>query len=93
MKRLDPELPFYYYTSAHHRFYEGTQPNFSIAPRKKKRSRLPQRELLGSSQRVTVAVRGSKSLRTTFHNVPVDLPPPPTAANLSLAEHSYSIQP
>ena len=48
----------------------------------------PQRELLGSSHRVTMAVRGSKSFRTNFHNLPVDLPPPPNASNLS--EHSYA---
>jgi len=35
-----------------------------------------------------MAVHGSKSLRTNFHNLPVDLPPPPNASNLS--EHSLN---
>ena len=39
-KRLDPDLPFYYYTSAHTRYYEGPLPSFntpSLKPTKKKR--------------------------------------------------------
>ena len=91
MKRLDPDLPFYYYTSAHSRFYEGEMPDFSVPSSKTKQDRPPRRELLGSAQRVTLAVRGSSSIRATFHNIPVDLPPPPSATNLGLAEHSYAM--
>ena len=29
-KRLDPQLPFYYYTSDHDRYYEGERPSFNI---------------------------------------------------------------
>ena len=28
MKRMDPDLQFFYFTSAHDRFYEGTLPDF-----------------------------------------------------------------
>ena len=28
-KRIDPELPFYYHTSSHTRFYEGPLPSFN----------------------------------------------------------------
>lgn len=92
MKRLDPDLPFYYYTSANSRFYEGELlPDFSLPPAKPKKSkRLPQRELLGASHRVTMAVRGAPTIRATFHNVPVDLPPPPSSANQPSFEHSYA---
>ncbi len=90
-KRLDPGLPFYYYTSAHSRFYEGVMPSFNIQASKPKRlRRAPQRELLGASQRVTMAVRGAGSIRAAFPNVPVDLPPPPGAANQLVTEHSYA---
>lgn len=90
-KRLDPDLPFFYYTSAHTRFYEGVMPHFDAqAAKPRKPRRAPQRELLGASQRVTLAVRGTGSLRTTFHNVPVDLPPPPGSTSAFLYEHSYS---
>ena len=90
LKRLDPDLPFYYYTSVHTRFYEGAMPDFSQpAPRPRKVRRPPRRELLGESDRVTLSVRGASSIRATFHNVPVDLPPPPGTANLFLSEHSY----
>ena len=93
MKRLDPDLPFYYYTSAHSRFYEGVMPDFSIqASRPRGPRRAPQRELLGASQRVTLAVSGSTSIRTTFHNVPVSLPPPPGtgATHQLMSEHAYA---
>ena len=31
-RRLDPDLPFYYYTFAHERFYEGELPTFAEKP-------------------------------------------------------------
>ena len=34
IKRMDPELPFYYHTSSHCRFYEGMMPKFSVKPSK-----------------------------------------------------------
>ena len=46
-KRADPELPFYYHTSSHTRYYEGPQPEFDKAPeRKTKEKRVPRREHL-----------------------------------------------
>ena len=60
MKRLDPDLPFFYFTSSHTRFYEGEMPKFSEPPsRQHKPRRAPRRELLGSSGRVTYAARDS----------------------------------
>ena len=51
LKRLDPELPFFHFTSAHGRFYEGDLPDFSVpASRPRQPSRAPQRELLGATQ-------------------------------------------
>lgn len=64
-KRLDPTLPFHYYTSAHSRFYEDEMPDFNVQPsRPRQPRRPPQRELLGASGHVTLAVRGEGSLRT-----------------------------
>lgn len=80
-KRINNDLPFYYHTSTHHRFQLGDMPSFSIPslkePRKK---RVTRRELLSDAVggRVTMAQRGAGSVRATFHNVPVDLPPPPS---------------
>ena len=92
MKRMNPDLPFYYYTSAHTRFYEGVMPDFSVPGSKpRKLRRAPQSELLGPGGRVTMAVRGTGSIRATFHNVPVYLPPPPTT-NQFIYEHSYAEQ-
>ena len=80
MKRLDPDLPFFYYTTSQHHYYEGEMPNFSVTPTKPKvLKRPPRRELVGSiGPRVSLPVRGSLSVRATFHNAPVDLPPLPS---------------
>lgn len=92
-KRLDPELPFYYYTSTHDRFYEGQLPSFDETPAKPRKQRVPRREQPGANvgQRVALVSRGSASTRATFHNYPVDLPPPPaTGQQLVMMEHSYA---
>lgn len=34
LKQLDPDIPFYYHTSAHNHFYEGSVPDFHTKPRK-----------------------------------------------------------
>ena len=48
MKRLDPDLPFCYYTSSHTRYYEGDMPAFSEpSARTRKPRRAPRCELLG----------------------------------------------
>ena len=91
-KRLDPDLPYYYFTSAHDRFYEGTRPSFN-EPNKKVApgSRVPRRESLSlfTSGRATLPVRGAQLTRAKFHNKPVELSPPQSIP-VHLAEHSYS---
>lgn len=93
LKRNDPDLPFYYYTSSHSRFYEDSLPDFNQPPKKQRELRRPpRRELLGANvgRRVAFAVRGAGSLRATYHNTPVDLPPPPGFDQQHLSEHAYS---
>lgn len=93
-KRMDPELPFYFFTSSQHRFYESAMPDFSKKPEKaKKPKRAPRRELIGSvGRRVSLPVRGSLSVRATFHYVPIDLPPLPDASMPAqiTSEHVYA---
>ena len=92
-KRLDPELPFYYHTSTHHRFYEGELPDFSkLASKSDQKIHISRRELLTHKigGRATLAQHGATSIRTQYHNVPVELPPPPVSTvPAHLAEHSY----
>lgn len=94
VKRMDPDLGFYYHTSTHQRFYEGEMPAFDIPAAKPKQKRVAQRELLsgGVGGRVTMAQRGAGSIRSKFHNVPVELPPPPsiTLTQQQVLEHSYA---
>ena len=35
LKRMDPDLPFYYHTSTRTKFYEGVMPAFDTKPSKK----------------------------------------------------------
>ena len=87
-KRINPELPFYYFTAAHDHFYEGPRPSFD-KPVKKKAKRLPRRELVHSSSgRATLPVRGSLTVRPKFHEQPVNIPPLSTIQT-HVAEHSY----
>lgn len=89
-KRIDPQLPYYYYTSAHDRFYEGDRPSFNEPKQQTREVRLPRRELsCFTSGRATLPVRGTLHTRATFHNLPVDLPPPPGVPS-HMAEHSYN---
>jgi len=95
-KRMDPDLPFYYYTSSHERFVEGEMPPFSEKPLKpRKPKRVPQREQPASQigRRITLVERGSGSIRAQFHNVPVSLPPLPTMNEGEgiATEHSYAV--
>ena len=94
LKRMDPTLPFYYFTSAHQRFYKGELPSFNQPKEKVKTVRAPRRELLISSlsRRATLPVRSSLSVHATFHNVPVSLPPLPSSGISSRisAEHAYT---
>ena len=43
VKRVDPDLPFYYHTSTHTRYYEGPIPDFDKAS-KKNTKRVPRRK-------------------------------------------------
>ena len=45
-KWLDKDLPFYYHTSTHQRFFEGERPDFSQPPAKPRAQRAARRELL-----------------------------------------------
>ena len=61
-KRLNPDLPYFYHTSAHTRFTEGAQPSFnapSLKP-KRKHSRVPTREQPAAflTHRATMPVHG-----------------------------------
>ena len=67
-------------------------PEFSVQPVKMKSKKLPRYELLGGNNRVTFSVQGGSSIQAQFHNIPLDLPPPPSTHNPSLHEHSYAIQ-
>ena len=92
MKRVDPNLPFYYHTSCHTRYYEGPLPDFDQPPKKKvKKQRVPRREQPAAfgPRRATMPVRGSLSVRPKFHNLPLELPPPPNTPFVSF-EHSYA---
>ena len=91
-KRLDPDLPFYYHTSSHTRYYEGPLPDFNQpGERRRKARRVPRREQPAAfaPRRATMPVRGSLSVRPKFHNLPLELPPPPSGA-VHVFEHSYS---
>ena len=91
-KRLDPDLPFFYHTSTHQRFYEGDMPSFSLPPKKQKTRRVARRELATGNigGRVTMAQRGAGSIRAQYHNIPVELPSPPGTGLQHRFEHSYS---
>ena len=92
-KRMDPNLPFYYHTSAHSRFYEGPLPEFNEGSKKPRRKsgRVPRREQPAAfaPRRATMPVRGTLSVRPQFHNLPLELPPPPTGPQ-HVYEHSYA---
>ena len=88
VKRVDPDLPFYYHSSTHTHFY----PEFDKNPDKEpKEKRLPRREQPAAfvPRRATMSVRGSLAVRPKFHNLPLELPPPPNEP-VFLHEHSYA---
>lgn len=93
-KWLDPDLPFYYHTSSHTCFYEGAMPEFSESrsSTRRKNRRVPRREQPATfvPRRATMPVRGSLTVRAQFHNVPIELPPLPTAGSVHIVEHSYA---
>ena len=89
-KRLDKDLPFYYHTSTHHRFFEGDPPDFSKPSDRPCALRVARRELMAGNLggRASLVQRGATSIRTQFHNVPVELPPPPSVP-AHVSDHSY----
>ena len=92
-KRINPDLPFYYYTCAHDRYYEDVMPDFNTKPAKPKRqARLPTRELIGKNvgRLATLTVREQGSLRATFHKQPTSLPPVWPHEEQVQLEHSYA---
>ena len=94
-KCLDPDLPFYYHTSSHTRFYEGPtcMPNFSEPDStvKRKSERTPRREQPAAfvTWHATMLMRGSQTVRAQFHNIPVELPPLPSCS-VHVVEHNWS---
>lgn len=95
-KRIDSDLPFFYYTSAHDRFYEGEREDFDKYKRPKsnpREQRVRAREQPSNLAvgRATLIQSGAKSIRREYHNLPVELPPPPTASiqQVIASEHSY----
>ena len=82
----------FYSTSSHSRFYEGEMLDFNAKPNITPREKhLPQCKPLGTNNRVTLSVRSSASIRTKFHNLSIDLPPPPGQHNHLADGHSYFI--
>jgi len=91
-KRIDPDLLYYYHTSSHVRFHEGPLKDFNQKSNKTKKTvRIPRREqpAVFIPGQATLPVRGSLSVRPQFHNMPLELPPPPHAP-IHIWEHSYS---
>ena len=90
-KRLDPDLRYYYFTSSHDRFFEGERPGFDEPPTKRQSSgRSRRREQPGHLMigRATLPQPGSRSTRMTFHNLPLELPPPPGTSS-HISDHTY----
>ena len=88
-------MPFYYHTSHHDRFYEGSRTDFNQptkSVRNPRRQRISRKDRLGLlvSCRATMPVTGSISTRMCHHNVPVELPPPPShSVNPPSIDHTY----
>ena len=87
-KRLDPELPFYYHTSTHHRCYERELPDFSQSRSKPRKECIARRELLTSNIGSRVTMASSICIHVQYHNIPVELPPPPNMPG-DITDHSY----
>ena len=82
---LQKGLAFYYYTSRNERFFEGERPGFHVYEKphsNPRHQKVRRREQPGNltSGRATLVKTAAKSIRT-FHNLPVELPPPPTVSS------------
>jgi hypothetical protein len=97
IKRMDPDLQYYYFTASHDRFHEGPLPGFDQPRPREKRShnprhqRVPRRDQVGSliTGRATMVTPGQLSTRVQFHHTPIQLPPPP-GVDSSVVDHSYA---
>lgn len=95
-KRIDVNLPFHYYTSNHDRFFEGERQSFDVYkkairnPRNQKGRTIEQPGKLAAG-RASMIKPGHGSIRRTFHAIPTDVPPPPTATieQIISSEHAY----
>ena len=91
-KRMNPKLPFYYFTSIHERYFEGPRQPFNIpSQRPYHAQRQRQRKMIVGQApgRTTLPVSGSRSVRLTYHNVSVNMPPAPQAQSYT-TDHPYS---
>ena len=97
-KRLDRNLPFYYYVTKHERFFEGDRPNFELFKKPKHNPRhqpIRKKDQPGQlvPSRTSLVQSGQRSIRRTYFNVPIELPPPPTPILHSTPfhyDHTYS---
>ena len=92
-KGIDPDLPFYYYTSDKHRYRITDLPSFDTPP-SDGRSRLdflrpPRREDIGQVVlgRAAMPVRGTRTIRQQYRSNPATLPQPSTHHGLHLSTH------
>lgn len=82
--------------SGHDRFYEGELPSFDV-PADQELKRNPRKERVRRREQLshlvygsaTLPTPGAKSLRMQCHNVPIELPPPPSTHHI-VSDHSYS---
>lgn len=57
LKRMDPDLPFFYHTSKHSHFYEGLMPDFNVKPAKKIPKQLPRYKLVDANDQISFSIR------------------------------------
>ena len=93
-KRLDPNLGYFYHTASHDRFYEGERPSFDTpaeSKRNPRKQRVRRRDQLSQLVygRATLPIPGARSVRLQYHNVPIELPPPPSYHPV-LSDRSYA---
>ncbi|XP_070533891.1 uncharacterized protein [Ptychodera flava] len=85
-KRLDADLPFYYWTGTEDRYTIGELPSFNEPSRqgieRLDRMRIERRADPGvfHANRASLPRRGALSVRAEFHSLPELLPPPPNVA-------------
>ena len=87
LKRIDPDLPFYYHTSDKNLYRIHGLPAFDI-PAQDGKSRLDflpstRREDVGQVVigRATMPIRGLRTVRQQYHSQPADLPQPPNRSH------------